>query len=121
MRRGFSTCGQVRLGDDFRDVLNPGPPDDNAGWTGGDRSPCAGICRGLERYTEHMAAMAGQYLDEGKKIAAAAGVECDLAHVGMSIRIERLSTLLRNEAVTRSKWRRTDDAGYQLYCSVVKR
>ena len=34
-----------------------------------------------ERYSEHMAAMAGQYLDEGKKIAAAAGVECDLAHV----------------------------------------
>jgi nucleotide-binding universal stress UspA family protein len=34
-----------------------------------------------ERYKEHMAAIAGQYLDEGKKIAAAAGVECDLAHV----------------------------------------
>ena len=34
-----------------------------------------------ERYKEHMAAVAGQYLDEGKKIAAAAGVECDLAHV----------------------------------------
>ena len=28
-----------------------------------------------------MAAVAGQYLDEGKKIAAPAGVECDLAHV----------------------------------------
>jgi nucleotide-binding universal stress UspA family protein len=34
-----------------------------------------------ERYKEHMAAVAGQYLDEGKKIAAAAGVECDLACV----------------------------------------
>ena len=33
-----------------------------------------------QRYTEHMAAIAGQYLDEGKKIAAA-GVECDLAHI----------------------------------------
>ena len=30
-----------------------------------------------ERYKEHMAAS----IDEGKKIAAAAGVECDLAHV----------------------------------------
>ena len=28
-----------------------------------------------------MAAIAGQYLDEGKKIAAAAGVECDLVHI----------------------------------------
>ena len=34
-----------------------------------------------QRYTEHMAAIAGQYLDEGKKIAAAAGVECDLVHI----------------------------------------
>ena len=34
-----------------------------------------------ERYKEHMAAVAGQYLDEGKKIAAAAGVECDLVRV----------------------------------------
>jgi nucleotide-binding universal stress UspA family protein len=34
-----------------------------------------------ERYTEHMAATAGQYLGEGKKIAAAAGVECDLVHI----------------------------------------
>ena len=33
------------------------------------------------RYKEHMTAIAGHYLDEGKKIAAAAGVECDLAHV----------------------------------------
>jgi nucleotide-binding universal stress UspA family protein len=34
-----------------------------------------------ERYKEHIAAMAGHYLDEAKKIAAAAGVECDLTHV----------------------------------------
>jgi nucleotide-binding universal stress UspA family protein len=34
-----------------------------------------------ERYAEHMATIAGQYLDEGKKTAAAAGVECDLVHI----------------------------------------
>ena len=34
-----------------------------------------------ERYKEHMVATAGQYLDEGKKIGAAAGVECDLVHI----------------------------------------
>ena len=34
-----------------------------------------------ERYKEHMVATAGQYLDEGKKIAATAGVECGLLHV----------------------------------------
>ena len=34
-----------------------------------------------ERYTEHVAAVAGQNLDEGKKIAAAAGVECDLINI----------------------------------------
>jgi nucleotide-binding universal stress UspA family protein len=31
-----------------------------------------------ERYKEHMTAIAGHCLDEGKKIATAAGVECDL-------------------------------------------
>jgi len=34
-----------------------------------------------ERYKEHMAAVAKQYLDKGRTIAAAAGVECDLVHV----------------------------------------
>ena len=34
-----------------------------------------------ERYKEHMVATAGQYLDEGKKIGAAAGVECDLVYI----------------------------------------
>ena len=33
-----------------------------------------------ERYKEHMAAVAKQYLDKGRTIAAAAGVECDLVH-----------------------------------------
>jgi nucleotide-binding universal stress UspA family protein len=34
-----------------------------------------------EKYREHMAALAGQYLDVAKNIAAAAGVTCDLVHV----------------------------------------
>jgi nucleotide-binding universal stress UspA family protein len=34
-----------------------------------------------ERYKEHMTAIAAQYLDEGKKIAAAAGVKCDSVHI----------------------------------------
>ena len=34
-----------------------------------------------ERYKEHMAAVAKQYLDKGRTIAAEAGVECDLMHV----------------------------------------
>jgi nucleotide-binding universal stress UspA family protein len=34
-----------------------------------------------ERYKEHIAAIAGQYLDEGRRIAAAGGVPCDLVHV----------------------------------------
>ena len=33
-----------------------------------------------EKYREHMAALASQYLDVAKKIAAAAGVPCDLVH-----------------------------------------
>jgi nucleotide-binding universal stress UspA family protein len=33
------------------------------------------------QYKEDMTAIAGRYLDEGKKIAAAAGVECDLVHM----------------------------------------
>ena len=34
-----------------------------------------------ERYKEHMAVSAEQYLDEGKRVAAAAGVECDLVQI----------------------------------------
>ena len=34
-----------------------------------------------EKYKEHMAALAGQYLDVAKKIAAAAGVPCALVHI----------------------------------------
>jgi nucleotide-binding universal stress UspA family protein len=34
-----------------------------------------------EQYKEHMAALAGQYLDVAKDIAAAAGVTCDLVRV----------------------------------------
>jgi nucleotide-binding universal stress UspA family protein len=34
-----------------------------------------------EQYREHMAALAGQYLDVAKNIAAAAGVTCDLVRV----------------------------------------
>ena len=34
-----------------------------------------------ERYKEHMAALAGRYLDVAKNIATAAGVACDLVHV----------------------------------------
>jgi nucleotide-binding universal stress UspA family protein len=34
-----------------------------------------------EQYKDHMAAIAKQYLEEGEKIAATAGVECDLARV----------------------------------------
>ena len=34
-----------------------------------------------ERYREHMAAIASQYLDKGKTIAAAAAVACDLVHI----------------------------------------
>jgi nucleotide-binding universal stress UspA family protein len=34
-----------------------------------------------EKYRERMAALAGQYLDVAKNIAAAAGVRCDLVHV----------------------------------------
>jgi nucleotide-binding universal stress UspA family protein len=34
-----------------------------------------------EQYKEHMAAIAKQYLDKGRTIAAEAGVECDLVHV----------------------------------------
>jgi nucleotide-binding universal stress UspA family protein len=34
-----------------------------------------------ERYEEHVTATAGEYLDEGKKIAAAAGVECNVLHI----------------------------------------
>ena len=34
-----------------------------------------------ERYKDHMATVAKQYLDKGRTIAAAAGVECDLVHV----------------------------------------
>ena len=33
------------------------------------------------KYREHMAALAGQYLDVAKKIAAAAGVPCALVHI----------------------------------------
>jgi nucleotide-binding universal stress UspA family protein len=33
------------------------------------------------KYREHMGALAGQYLDVAKNIAAAAGVTCDLVHV----------------------------------------
>ena len=34
-----------------------------------------------ERYKEHMTAFASQYLDVAKKIAAAAGVACDVEHI----------------------------------------
>jgi nucleotide-binding universal stress UspA family protein len=34
-----------------------------------------------QQYKDHMAAIAKQYLADAKKIAAAAGVKCDLAHV----------------------------------------
>ncbi len=34
-----------------------------------------------EQYRKNMAALAGQYLDEAKNIAAAADVSCDLVHV----------------------------------------
>jgi nucleotide-binding universal stress UspA family protein len=34
-----------------------------------------------EQYEKHMAALAGQYLDVAKNIAAAAGVTCDLVHL----------------------------------------
>ena len=34
-----------------------------------------------EKYNEHMAALAGQYLDQAKKIAAAAGVPCALVQI----------------------------------------
>ena len=34
-----------------------------------------------EQYRKNMAALAGQYLDVAKSIAAAAGVSCDLVHV----------------------------------------
>jgi nucleotide-binding universal stress UspA family protein len=34
-----------------------------------------------EKYKERMAALAGQYLDVAKKIAAAAGVPCALVHI----------------------------------------
>jgi nucleotide-binding universal stress UspA family protein len=34
-----------------------------------------------ERYKEHMAALAAQYLEVGKNIATAAGVACDLVHI----------------------------------------
>jgi nucleotide-binding universal stress UspA family protein len=34
-----------------------------------------------EQYKEHMAALAGQYLDVAKNIAAAAGVTCELVHL----------------------------------------
>ena len=34
-----------------------------------------------EQYRKHTAAVAGQYLDVAKNIAAAAGVSCDLVHV----------------------------------------
>src|SRR3974377_1918978 len=34
-----------------------------------------------ERYNERMAALAGQYLDVAKKIAAAASVPCDLVYI----------------------------------------
>ena len=34
----------------------------------------------LEQYYKHMVALAGQHLDEAKKIAAMAGVRCDTVH-----------------------------------------
>ena len=34
-----------------------------------------------ERYKEHIAALAGRYLEVGKIIAAGAGVVCDLVHI----------------------------------------
>ena len=34
-----------------------------------------------DQYKEHMAAVAGRYLDVAKKIAKAAGVTCDLVHL----------------------------------------
>ena len=34
-----------------------------------------------EEYKKQMAALAGQYLDVAKNIAAAAGVTCDLVHL----------------------------------------
>ncbi len=34
-----------------------------------------------EQYKKHMAALAGQYLEVAKNIAAAAGVTCDLVHL----------------------------------------
>ena len=34
-----------------------------------------------EQYQKHMAALAGQYLDAAKKIAASAGVPCNAVHV----------------------------------------
>ena len=34
-----------------------------------------------DQYKEHMAAVAGQYLDVAKKIAKAAGLTCDLVHL----------------------------------------
>jgi nucleotide-binding universal stress UspA family protein len=63
-----------------------------------------------DQYKEHMAAVAGQYLDVAKKIAKAASVTCDLVHLEQR----------RIEDATRSIWPRMDDAGYPQFCSAAR-
>src|SRR6516162_4821443 len=74
-----------------------------------------------ERYKDHMAADAKQYLDKEGLLRRQPEWSVIWCMLNTSTHIKRLSTLLRIAVVTRYKWRPTDDAGYQPCCSGAKR
>ena len=74
-----------------------------------------------DQYKEHMAAIAGQYLDVAKKIAKAASVTCDLVHLEHDQPYQAIiDTAAEIEAATRSIWPRMDDAGYPQFCLAAR-
>jgi len=74
-----------------------------------------------ERYKDHMAADAKQYLDKEGLLRRQPEWSVIWCMLNTSTHIKRLSTLLRIAVVTRYKWRPMDDAGYQPCCSGAKR
>ena len=73
-----------------------------------------------DQYKEHMAAVAGQYLDVAKKIAKAASVTCDLVHLEHDQPYQAIIDTAQIEDATRSIWPRMDDAGYPQFCSAAR-
>jgi len=74
-----------------------------------------------ERYKEHMAAVAKQYLDKGRTIAAAAGVECDLVHVEHEHPYKAIIDTAQNRGCDAIQMASHGRRGYQPCCSGAKR